>query len=314
MRVAEFRNKGDNELLQTADHCFAQMEQSGAPEHPALLLKAQLYMNEVDRRHDAQIARRDFRMELVVIFLILLEVIIGVGGFVYGVVEANKQAMILGQMNSNTAATAALMQDTKALSVDQATKLKMLAEEETKSLDSLHEMNRQMRASLGQIDKMTSAMKEQLAILREDQSNRRAQLSKKPKLELDIGGVPLNTFFKVPIKAREFTDTKAVYDVFLKNLGDATATKGLLRIVVYAKDVGVQSNAPIQRPYEEANSVSHTFLSPFDYLRPSITLPMSLTISYPKGQQPFVVEFNVDVDELPPATPLGAMTVTPKGW
>jgi len=40
---------------------------------------------------------------------------------------------------------------------------------------------------------------------------------------------------------------------------------------------------------------------------------MSFTIGYPKGQQLGVmVNFNVDVDELPAATPLGILIVVPR--
>jgi hypothetical protein len=158
---------------------------------------------------------------------------------------------------------------------------------------------------------MTTAMQQQLQILKEDQASRQAQLAKKPKLELDLGIVPINAFFNVPLKAREFTDTHAAYDMVLKNLGDATATKGVLRVVILAKEASLQSNLLVQRPYEEPDSPSHTFLMPFDYLRPTVSLPMSMSFNYPKGQPPFTVIFNVDVDELPPATLLGSITISP---
>jgi hypothetical protein len=67
----------------------------------------------------------------------------------------------------------------------------------------------------------------------------------------------------------------------------------------------------MERPYEEPDSPSHTFLIPFDYLRAAVTLPLSSTFNYPKGQQSFTVIFNVDVDELPAATPLGSITIKP---
>src|SRR5712671_2429389 len=111
MRVAEFKKKSDDELLQMADDCFALVEMRGVQEEPAHLLKAQFYMNELDRRHDAKIARRDFRMELAVIALILLEVIIGIGGTVFGIREGNKQAAILDRMDRSTAATAMTMKE-----------------------------------------------------------------------------------------------------------------------------------------------------------------------------------------------------------
>ena len=55
MRVIEFKQMTDAQLLQMADDCLAQMGPApkglrGINEYPALLLQAQLYMNEVDRR------------------------------------------------------------------------------------------------------------------------------------------------------------------------------------------------------------------------------------------------------------------------
>jgi hypothetical protein len=61
----------------------------------AKLLEAQFYMIELDRRHDARIARRDFRMELVVIGLIGLELIAATWGMWLGSKESNEQAQTM---------------------------------------------------------------------------------------------------------------------------------------------------------------------------------------------------------------------------
>src|ERR1700722_5413256 len=122
MRVAEFKKKSDDELLQMADDCFALVEARGVQEEPAHLLKAQFYMNAVDRRHDAKIARRDFVLELIIIALILAEII-------FGIVEGNKQASILDNMNRSTGATATATQGANTFSQEQATRLKALGEE-----------------------------------------------------------------------------------------------------------------------------------------------------------------------------------------
>ena len=311
MRVKEFQEKNEAELFQLADECFAKLEERGVQEQPALLLQAQYYLQEVARRHDSKVARRDFRLELLVIALILLEVVIGIAGIVYGIREGNEQAVILSQMNASAAATAATIADVKKASLDQAARLKALADEQTKSLDSLSQMNDKLRASVKQTSDMTVAMQEQLRILKEDQASRQAQLAKKPKLELYAGTVPLSSLLSVPIKAREFKEQTAKYDLYLRNLGDATATKGILRVVIFAKDPSFESSVQVQRPYEEPDSVTHTFLMPFDYLRPNVAIPMSITFTYPKGQEPFTVMFNIDVDELPSATPLGNITIRP---
>jgi len=311
MRVEEFKKKTDDELLQTADDCFGLVEARGVQEEPAHLLKAQFYMNEVDRRHDAKIARRDFLMELIVIALILLEVIIGVGGIAYSVVEGNKQAEILDRMDKSTAATATATRGVNTSSQDQAAKLKTLADEQTKSLASLGQMNDKLQSSLRRTGRMVSAMEEQLKILKEEQAIRQAQLAKKPKLEINISGSPLISTRQDALKAREFTATRAGYDLSLTNSGDATATGGLLRVMVMAKDVNLDPSSGFQRPYEEPDSAVHTFLLNFGNLRPRVTLPMRITFVFPKGQEQFMVMLNVDADEIATGTYLGSMQVTP---
>ena len=313
MRVEEFKKKTDDELLQMADDCFALVEARGVQEEPAHLLKAQFYMNEVDRRHDAKIARRDFLMELIVIGLILFEVILGIGGIVFGIVEGNKQAAILDRMNTSTAATATATQSVNTSSQDQAARLKALADEQSKSLDSLGEMNEKLQSSVKQTTSMVVAMQEQLKILKEEQANRQAQLAKKPKLQIYVGTILLTPTALLPATARQSTDDRSIYDIVLKNSGDATATKGSLRVILIGKGTWFESTTGANRVYEQPDSEIHTFLIPFDYLRPNVQIPMSFTIGYPKGQQLGVmVNFNVDVDELPAATPLGILIVVPR--
>jgi hypothetical protein len=115
MRTKEFKDLSKEELLQKADECFAVMD--AHPVKAAKLLEAQFYMNEVDRRENDAIAMRDFRMarrsyemEWWVIVLIGLELVIAVGGFVYGVHEGNKQWTVLDHMDKSTAATATALQ------------------------------------------------------------------------------------------------------------------------------------------------------------------------------------------------------------
>jgi hypothetical protein len=99
MRVRELDSKSDEDLRQLADECFVRMEERGTVEAPQHLNEAQFYLSVLRTRHDDRIARRDLFLELVVIFLILAEVL-------FGWWEGNKQAAILGDMQTSTAATA----------------------------------------------------------------------------------------------------------------------------------------------------------------------------------------------------------------
>jgi hypothetical protein len=112
MKVEEFKNLTEDDLRQRANACLAVLDnvwQSDA--HAAKLLQAQLYMNEINRRNDEKIATRDgqmaersYKMEIAVIVLIGHEIVIGIGGVIFGVREGNQQATILNDMKASTAA------------------------------------------------------------------------------------------------------------------------------------------------------------------------------------------------------------------
>jgi hypothetical protein len=301
MRVEEFETLKKKQLREKANECFNRIEGAGHEQTPALLLEAQFYLREIDRRGESWIAWRDLVLELVIIGLIGWEIL-----------EGNKQAEILRQMSASAEATATATKDVNASARDQATELKTLTKEETKSLDSLSEMNKGLHASLKQTIDMTVAMREQLKMLKEEQANRQAELAKKPKLEIYLGSILLTPTALLQATARQSTEDRSIYDVVLRNSGVATATKGTLRVILIGRGAWLESTAGAHRVYEQPDSEIHTFLIPFDYLRPNVQIPMSFTIGYPKREQmPIIVNFNVDVDELPVATPLGTLVIVP---
>lgn len=78
MTFAEFEKAGPRELRESARGCFEKANSysdswDGRAPH---LIEAQFYLAEIDRRESAKIVRRDFRTELIIIFLIGLELII----------------------------------------------------------------------------------------------------------------------------------------------------------------------------------------------------------------------------------------------
>jgi hypothetical protein len=107
MRVEEFKKMSDDALVEKANECFAEIDTLDDPHRPQrdtpLLLQAQFYVNEADRRasarHDAKIAKRDLLLDLIIIALIGLEIVIGFW-------EGSRQAAILSQLNASTSATA----------------------------------------------------------------------------------------------------------------------------------------------------------------------------------------------------------------
>jgi hypothetical protein len=110
------------ELLAETKKCFDRYNNPnlGGLDKPALLLEAQFYIQELGRREDAKVARRDFRMELIVILLIFLELIAAVGLAIWGsrqqTHDVNQQLAawgkiqdVLSQLQTSSAATAKTM-------------------------------------------------------------------------------------------------------------------------------------------------------------------------------------------------------------
>src|SRR6266496_5861933 len=79
MKLDEFQRATESELQATAASAFEKAETSNTVHAPAAYAKARFYLGEIERRHDAAIATRDFRMELAIIGLIVLEIIVSVG-------------------------------------------------------------------------------------------------------------------------------------------------------------------------------------------------------------------------------------------
>jgi hypothetical protein len=297
MRVEEFESTSKKQLRAKANERFARLDTAGGLDRPAILAEAQFYLREIDRRYESWISWRDLILEIVVIILIGLELY-------FGITEGNKQAMILNQVNSSTAATADTM---KVLQKAQ----QALLDEQTKSLTSLTQMNEKLQTSVQKTGDMAAAMQEQLKILQEEQSSRLAEQAKKPKMELDAGVIPLNTLIAVSPKPREESETKVMFDLSLRNIGDAAARNGLLRVIVNAKDVRLECSSPYQFLYEEPEATTHVMIVPFQLMRTNSNIAMSITANFPKGQQPFSILFNVDADEISTATLLGGINYRP---
>jgi hypothetical protein len=114
----KIREMTPEELLESADECFVDIEKAAHWQelHTAKLMRAQLFMSELDRRDNANVAARDlsmaqrsYVMEAWVIILIGLELIIALVGLWYGIHEGNQQASILGHMEQSASATAEIL-------------------------------------------------------------------------------------------------------------------------------------------------------------------------------------------------------------
>jgi hypothetical protein len=131
MPLENFEKLTRAELKQKLNELFAAMKTRNNVLRPSLLLEAQFYMQELDRRHDSWISLRDLILELVIIALIGWEVH-----------EGNRQFDLLGAMNRNTAATVAAMNN---LRQDQQASL---ATQKT-TLETITAMNEGIQRQLG---------------------------------------------------------------------------------------------------------------------------------------------------------------------
>jgi hypothetical protein len=334
MPVHDFLNMSEQDLLTRADQC---VERAGSALEPGprgindftrlyLFLEAQSCLAEVlrrqaertadrDRARNEEIAQRDFRLERVVVLLIGAELLLSVIGLWAGYQQGkliDKQTTALVHMDGSTASTATAM--TAA-----STSLKTLAEDQEKSIDRLNQMNEILRDSLSRSSTMATATRKQLRILEQEQASRLAEQSKKPKLELSIGTVPLkaepfNVVHPPSYPMREMTETSMTVELNLKNLGDATAHHPLLRVIMDANDVsifGQGTTRPERLDLGEAGASSAVYLINIDFIRPRVNVPLNLTFNFPKGHAPFTLTFNVDADEIDAGTLLGAIKVSP---
>jgi hypothetical protein len=159
MALENLEKVSKQELTRRANELFAEMKTCGHEQRPALLLEAQFYLQERDRRHDSWISLRDLLLELIVIALIGWEVH-----------EGNKQYDLLNTMNLNAAATVAAMQK----SVEAMGKLQQAQD------DSLKTSN----ASLLANQQIAETLTNQLRILKVEQDARIEQQNRRPTLEL----------------------------------------------------------------------------------------------------------------------------------
>jgi hypothetical protein len=128
MTFDEFEEANEESLRRETKVCFDKYNNpyTGGLDKPALLLEAQFYIQELGRREDSRIARRDFRMELIVILLIGLELVTAVLLAIWGSREqdrANQKQLsalvqmqgVLQNLNTSSQTTAATLSQLKAV-------------------------------------------------------------------------------------------------------------------------------------------------------------------------------------------------------
>ncbi len=153
-----------------------------------------------------------------------------------------------------------------------------------------------------------------LTIAQQQETDRLAQLAKKPELVLFVGHVPLAKAHGA-VKPSQETDISATFDFVLRNGGEAGAHKVIFRALVPPDDISVMSNTPFSPMYSASDLPDRpvrAFLCPLESLRAKNYTQITLIFQFPKGHAPFQAVFNVDADEIKSDTPLGVLTITPR--
>jgi hypothetical protein len=124
MNTEEFEKATEKDLRRKANDSFDKLKDSGSQEWPALLLSAQFYMDEIERREHDRVAKRDLLLELVVILLIGLELYFGITG-------GNAQLDVLQKLNASASQT--------------ATAVGVVAEEQKSALDAIRQLDERVQ-------------------------------------------------------------------------------------------------------------------------------------------------------------------------
>jgi hypothetical protein len=108
MRFEEFEKAKLKHLRREAKSCFSRYQDpnTGGLDKPALLLEAQLYMNEMDRRHGSYIAWRALALEMIVIALIGWEIVMGYRAERLQTTNFDAEQVVFENLQQSSAATA----------------------------------------------------------------------------------------------------------------------------------------------------------------------------------------------------------------
>jgi hypothetical protein len=228
---------------------------------------------ERDRKHNKKIEMRDFWMEVGVMVLIGIEILLSL----YGLKEGKDQAAVMSSMATSATLTATYM---------------------TEATRDLHELN--------------DAQADSLKILKRQETDREAQLGRKPEFALYVGHVRLDGSH-APLKPSQETDTGATFDFVLKNTGSLTANKVSWRVLVPpAVFVTVINGIPPTQPNDLPNRPVRAFLFSQEFMGPRNYVAVSITFVFHKGHPPFQVAFNASALEIAGEVPIGTLTVNPR--
>jgi hypothetical protein len=181
-----------------------------------------------------------------------------------GAIEAEKQATTLSSLNMNMASTAGLTQGVVANTNAQKQALQDLTKEQGAALAALNASAKTMQA-------MSEALRSQLAIIKDDRSERRANEARRPRLAITLNGQTLSG----SIRFIDRTNGTTVFPFWLQNDGDLEATHGVVRIS-FDPHISFRCDCKTEpwRDYRQLGEPGITVL--FDQLRSTESIPITL--------------------------------------
>jgi len=141
MSVDELRRKA-NERLLPLEITYGDSGMPVIVDQASILSEAQFYIDEIERRKQARIARRDFWLEVLVIVLIGAE--LGVA-----IVGGDQQLKVLNTLNTSAGQQLQLLQTMNTSAQQTATLLQDLRDEQQQTLQMVTQMNGALQAQLG---------------------------------------------------------------------------------------------------------------------------------------------------------------------
>ena len=163
------------------------------------------------------------------------------------------------------------------------------------------------------LGKLSTALQQQLAILREEQKRRNEELEQKPRLQVLLGGVALAPGSKQVLPSSATSGSVARFEVTLRNFGPLYAQD--VRLLAKADkpfvDLGCKFASPptmggrINRPNQgecvfEINYIGHDWLENAE-----------MTASYPPASPPFDIDFSFSATNYPKRG-IGSVLVRPR--
>lgn len=215
MTFEEFEKANKDELKAAAKHCFDLVNsvQIVNELQVAKLLEAQFYMQELDRRDDSRIARRDFWLEIAVIVLILAEIVLSIYGIRLAIRQGNDDDVLMDKQNK-------ILFNLQTATADTASAMKALTEVTKAMSDATTASGSTLRSLRSTSEKMNEGIHGQIALFYDpsplmgfDIQAKRLSVANQGRSNLSIRGVKYGSDQPVTLSPAQMVTPNGVWSV-----------------------------------------------------------------------------------------------------